>query len=198
MVISLRDAPLGSKNGTRGNYNNCRLPYNRGNGSWPYFGSSGPKMDRGVPRSPEPKNTLFFSLMVYRATPMARERILALNSIDIVFHKDKVIIAAWREYYDMLTPVTPQEPEKYVDLLYIISRKLGYDFDKIMLRRVVYLPQGHVDEANAQTALRESITNVMTGQRDIQRAMFDYLSGNRALNVTLVPPSNQPPSAIIP
>ena len=45
-----------------------------------------------------------------------------------------------------------------------MAKSLGYDFDKVHLKREVYFPQGHVDIANDQQLLRKSFVDVMSGK----------------------------------
>ncbi len=132
------------------------------------------------------KVAIFSTLMTSRATPLVQERIRALNSIDIVFRKDKPVIDAWRELHDSFNTPGDNGFEKAVELLFQMSKNLGYGFDRIMIKRVIYLPQGHVDEANAQADLRNTTIEMMKGQRSIQQSMLDYLSGKTALRVTIV------------
>jgi uncharacterized protein DUF6680 len=75
------------------------------------------------------------------------------NSIDLLFHKDKNVVDAWRIYHDHLTSLdqSPSDAQRdqwvkrdedyLVELLAALSRVLGYDFDTMRLKRAIYAPR---------------------------------------------------------
>ena len=103
------------------------------------------------------KFKLFHTLLSSRAIPVSLPHVQALNSIDIEFYprkgKNKRVIDAWRIYSDYLSTPQPVEPvegtawdirrqDLMVDLLYEMAQALGYDFDKVMLKRNAYTQKG--------------------------------------------------------
>jgi hypothetical protein len=70
-------------------------------------------------------------------------------------------------------------------LLFEISNNLRFGFDKVMLRRVAYSPQAHIDAETAQLQIRESLRRMLTGQQEIQKGLLQYLSGEKALRITI-------------
>ena len=123
--------------------------------------------------------------MTTRATRVAPDHVRALNTIEIVFQKDKVVIDHWRDYLDALSPMNQTVEEKFIDMLYEMSANLGFDFDKVMLRRAVYLPQGHVDAEAIQADVQKNLGLMLKGQHEIQKDMLEYLQGRKSLKVTL-------------
>ena len=75
-----------------------------------------------------------------------------MNSIDVLFHKDKNVVDAWRIYHDHFTSLdqSPSDAQRdqwvkrdedyLVELLAALSRVLGYDFDMGRLKRAIYAP----------------------------------------------------------
>ena len=140
------------------------------------------------------KMDVFRTLMTTRANPVSLPHVQALNMIDIEFsgtgQEAKAVVEAWKLYHDHLN--TPDEDtsrwrnrsgELLVDLLYLMSRSLGYEFDKVQLKRGIYSPQAHGDEIMYQQLAR--------------RAVLDILRGNRAIPIQdapHLPPAGQRPS----
>ena len=54
-----------------------------------------------------------------------------------------------------------------MDLLYLMSRSLGYEFDKVHLKRGIYSPQAHGDEIMYQTLARKAVLDILSGKRAI-------------------------------
>ncbi len=71
--------------------------------------------------------------------------------------------------------------EKFIDLLYAMSEHLRFNFDKLMLSPVVYLPQGHVDAEAAQADVQKELHQMLVGQHEIQKEMLEYLEGRKSL-----------------
>ena len=139
------------------------------------------------------KISVFSTLIATRATPLSAEHVRALNTIDLAFKDDKLVIEAWREYLDSLTPLSQDSHNKFIDLLFVMGKNVGFEFDKVMLKRASYLPQAHVDEASAQADLRASLLAMLTGQKEIQAGLSSFLSGEKPLNVMIVNPPPPPP-----
>ena len=131
------------------------------------------------------KLAVFSTLMTTRATRVAPDHVRALNTIDIVFRKNRAVIDHWRDYQDALSPINQTTEEKFIDLLYEMSANLGFDFDKVMLRRVVYLPQGHVDAQAIQADVQKNLGLMLKVQHEIQSGMLEYLQGRKSLKVII-------------
>jgi hypothetical protein len=131
------------------------------------------------------KVAIFSTLMTTRATRISPEHVRALNTIDIVFRGDKSVIDRWHEYHDALSPITQPTDDKFIELLYAMSNRLKFHFDKVMLRRVVYLPQGHVDAETSQVEIQRHLLQMLQGQHEIQKGMLEYLEGRKSLKVSI-------------
>ena len=127
---------------------------------------------------------VFKALMATRGTTLAPSRIEALNMIDLEFadRRSKEVVLAWKAYLDHLTALSniPREQRDKMteswllksedltsDLLYEMGKTLGYQFDKVHLKRSIYHPQGHIDIENEQTLIRKLLLEVLEGDRQI-------------------------------
>lgn len=58
-----------------------------------------------------------------------------------------------------------------------MAKSLGYDFDKVHLKRGVYIPKGHTDFGLEQETIRKALLKILTGQ-DSLPVKFTNLPGN--------------------
>lgn len=118
---------------------------------------------------------VFRTLMSTRASGLAPEHVQSLNMIDIEFHgsdtRSKAVLNAWKAYLDHLNTLQTdstiwgsRREDLFVDLLYEMSRYLGYEFDKTHIRRTSYFPVGYGDLESDQYTLRKGLVRVLTGQ----------------------------------
>ena len=119
---------------------------------------------------------VYRTLMASRARRLAPDHVEALNLIDVEFHgsdkKSKAVLNAWKAYLDHLN--TEREPnaavwdskkdDLFVDLLYEMSRHVGYDFDKTHIRRTSYYPMGHEDLEIDQYVIRKALRGILDGK----------------------------------
>ncbi len=125
------------------------------------------------------KLALFQTLLTTRATPISIQHVQALNSIELEFYprkgKNVRAIDAWRIYSEHLNQRRSEDPQQVqawgdrrqeliVDLLYEMSQCLGYDFEKVMIKRDAYYPSGLTDMENEGSALRKAAVKVFEGQ----------------------------------
>lgn len=129
------------------------------------------------------KMQIFRSLMATRATTLSPRHVESLNLIDIEFHQDKKIVDAWKLLLDnfMNYPKDPNDPnfqtklnacserssDLLTDLLYEMAKVLNFTFDKVHLKRGVYIPQGHTDIELEQTIIRRSLTDLFLGIKSL-------------------------------
>jgi hypothetical protein len=133
------------------------------------------------------KLALFQSLLTSRAMPMSIPHVQALNTIELEFYprrgKNTRGIDAWRIYCNHLNQPQTQDPtlvqawsdrrqDLIVDLLYEMAQSLGYDFEKVMIKRDSYYPSGLTNMENEQTALRQAAVKVFEG-KDSLRVRID-------------------------
>jgi hypothetical protein len=121
---------------------------------------------------------IFRTLMATRGNKLSMDHVQALNLIELVFDnvkKEKMIIEKWNEYLDHL--FKPQEEnvelqktwsEKADDflaeLLYEMGKTLGFNFDKVKIKRGIYSPKGHGEEWIDNLQIRKGLCNILTGK----------------------------------
>jgi hypothetical protein len=142
-------------------------------------------------------------LMATRGATLSPGHVEALNTIDLEFNgkgkKDENIRRLWKEYLDHLGSLS-QDPEQkknqveawherngtfLTELLYHMGLVVGYDFDKVHIRRGIYLPIGHANFDIETQALRQGLIEVLEGRRTLPMDVRS-LPG--------IPPPSSPPS----
>jgi hypothetical protein len=131
----------------------------------------------------ERKMQIFRTLMATRATRLDVKHIEALNMIDIEFFKNKKITEAWKllldnfanypqnsneeNYKSKLSSCTEKSDVLFVDLLSEIAKSLDYKFDKVHLKRNIYIPKGQANIIMDQEFMRHAFVEVLLGKRSI-------------------------------
>jgi hypothetical protein len=110
---------------------------------------------------------LFLDLVSFRNyIPSPWQYTVALNRVDVIFHRQPRICELWHEYYDLLGEeqkglVVEQIKEKKVALISAMAKHLGYSsIDQIYLQRY-YQTQGHFDEFVFSGELRKELLRVL-------------------------------------
>ena len=131
----------------------------------------------------ERKMRVFKTLMTTRATPLSPYHVETLNMIDIEFYKSKKIKEAWKllldnfanypkdtkapDFQTKLNFCSERSKELLTDLLYEMAKSLGYDFDKVHLKRGAYIPQGHADIEFDQLLIRQGMVDLLYGKKSL-------------------------------
>ena len=130
---------------------------------------------------------IFRTLMATRDAPVSTSHVEALNSIDLAFSpkdkSDKKVLTVWKEYNDHLnTPPANvngaalktersqwsiQTRRLFIDLLFIMSTVLEYNFDRVQLKKGSYTPVSHGNVENEMRIIREGIVDIMEGRSAI-------------------------------
>ncbi|MCC6475703.1 hypothetical protein IT157_01495 [bacterium] len=135
--------------------------------------------------------------------------------------KDKAIVIAWKAYLDNLNS-SSQDPseaelvawtnrneELFIELLYVMSKAVGYDFDKTHLKRSIYSPRGHGDEEAVRQKIQQGMAKVLHGEQALlvgmdvseemiekqnafQTSMQEYLEGKRPVKVIVIKDDGDP------
>ena len=129
------------------------------------------------------KMQIFRTLMATRATRLDAKHIEALNMIDIEFFKNKKITEAWKllldnfenypkdtkdpNYQVQFNSCVKESDNLFVNLLYEMAKSLNYTFDKVYLKRGVYIPKGQADYMVSQEFMRRAFVEVLSGARSI-------------------------------
>ncbi len=146
------------------------------------------QVQKWIERATERRDTqqqVFRTLMATRATRLDAEHVHALNRIDLDFGAagrrqnalEREVIDRWRLYADHLNIVpsdNPTESEQlawaqrsddlFVELLYALSKALGYSFDRVQLRRAVYRPRAHGLIESRQEIIQRGFAGLFTGE----------------------------------
>lgn len=144
---------------------------------------------------------LFRTLMTSRANRVSIAHVEALNTIDLEFGTsapgDKPVRDAWRVYHDHLNTRADdvgrwndKNNELFIELLHAMARSLGYDFDKVLLKRGLYSPQAHGDELLYIQAVRKALLEVLDGKRPIPIRTVDDSQGITPEDRSVGPPAH--------
>jgi len=149
---------------------------------------------------------VFKTLMSYRATGLAPQFVQALNIIELEFDRpeEKPITTAWKElldhFQDMAQPNRNAETdaerrrELTAELLVRMGKSLGYDFDKVYIKKSAYYPQFLVDVETEQHLVRKGILSLLKGHSRLPVAMFEEKFPAITLAAEAVVP--EPPRAV--
>lgn len=130
------------------------------------------------------KENIFKTLMSTRGTPISLPHVQSLNLIDLEFYgnqkKNKKVVDTWTVYrdhlysapqdtkatgyFDAMDVWTKKKDELLVELLFEMAQALGYSFDKVLLKKGSYTPQGYIDNESAQVLLREGFVSLLEGK----------------------------------
>lgn len=124
---------------------------------------------------------IFKTLMTYRATPLSPLFVQALNLIDVEFGsaKEKLVRDAWKElldhFYNYKAAADPQDKTRDLTavLLAAMGKSLGYDFDKVYLKKAAYYPEGLGNVEIEQNTLRRNLLDLLDGKRKFPVAIFE-------------------------
>jgi hypothetical protein len=131
------------------------------------------------------KKRIFEILMTTRGNPLPPDHVQALNRIQLEFSAKKPrendVIKAWRVYFDHLNSGRfdgadkqkwaiweEKRAELFVELLEKMAKSVGYDFDKVFLKKEWYAPQAYSDVENEKSRLRAGALAVLEGIRPLQ------------------------------
>ena len=123
--------------------------------------------------------------MKTRRVTLSAEHVTALNVIQIEFHDDDKVIAAYKKYIENLSenyPVNGTQEERnhfvetrddaFIELIFEMGRHLGFRLDKRELAKYSYTPQGWINVEGEQNALRTLAVELLQGKRPIPVAPF--------------------------
>jgi hypothetical protein len=154
-----------------------------------YFGPiTALKMQRKLDEERESRNrklSIYKTLMSNRATRLSSAYVQALNLIEIEFtgedEHEKAVRRSWRELLDAYGSYrdTPNASERVTDLTAIMlesmGRSLGYDFDKVTIKKGAYYPELHGNIEREQHTIRKNLLELLdgTGRRKLPVAVFE-------------------------
>ena len=110
--------------------------------------------------------------------------------------EEKAVRTAWKELLDLFTNyrATPSPEEKSreltAELLLAMGKCLGYEFDRVHLKKGAYYPEGLGNVEQEQHALRRGVLELLEGKRRIPVGIFE----DKFLRITLQPERPVPPT----
>lgn len=131
------------------------------------------------------KLSIYKTLMSNRATRLSPAYVQALNLIEIEFAGDseneKAVRRTWHELLDVFGSYkdTPNAFDKTTELtaamLESMGKCLGYDFDRVTIKKGAYHPELHVNIERDQLTLRSYLLELLdgTGKRKLPVAFFE-------------------------
>ena len=138
-----------------------------------------------IERATERRRTklrVFSVLMATRATRLSAEHVEALNRIELEFRsnnaKENAVRDAWRLYADKLndnvgdtdaalSAWAAERESLFTELMFQMSRCLGFDFDRVQIRRGVYYPRGHGELEERQRKILIGSERILGGEQAI-------------------------------
>ena len=114
------------------------------------------------------KVSIFKTLMATRASGLNYNHVEALNLIEVEFNEEKEVKAAWKAYLDHLNEKNlsnenwaSKKNDLFLDMLFLMGKKLGYDFDRTDIKNLAYFPIGHSDFEQDQFAIRKGLMEIV-------------------------------------
>ena len=126
---------------------------------------------------------MFGDLMTTRASTLAFQHVSALNMVGLEFNGKQYskVVNAWKIYLDHLNSF-PEDDEnmqkvwsqkkndQLSDLLYEMGESLGFDFDKVHIKKAGYVPQAYADQERENTFIRKQLVDVFLNKNPSQWA----------------------------
>lgn len=125
--------------------------------------------------------------MATRASTLAYQHVVAINLVGLEFQGKEFskVVNAWKTYLDHLGSY-PNDDESMVniwaekkndqlsDLLYEMGISLGFDFDKVHIKKAGYIPKGYADREQEQNFIRRSVVDMFLGKRDLPMKVTSF------------------------
>ena len=148
---------------------------------------------------------IFETLMATRGAFLSAEHVRALNMIDLTFDgkesTDNDVVNMWKNYIDILNSPPQRTPDlsvaeqiaedkrenerildAFTDLLDVMSKSLGYQFDKVHIKKNGYYPSAHSNAEDNWRMVLLGMRQVMENNRAIPICLADHLAKGDAKN----------------
>jgi len=145
--------------------------------------------------SKDKKLKVFRDLMTTRASTLAFQHVSALNMVGLEFNGKKFnkVVSAWKTYIDHLNSFpnddenlqkiwSEKKNDQLSDLLYEMGESLGFDFDKVHIKKAGYFPQAYADQENEQNFIRKQLVDVFLGEKSIPMSVVQFPVDNQAMD----------------
>lgn len=164
------------------------------------------------------RELVFKDLMSTRAVTLSHKHVSALNMVGLEFNGRKYskVVNAWKTYLDHLNSF-PNDDESLVniwadkrndllsDLIYEMGSSLGFEFDKVHIKKAGYIPKAYADKENEENFIRRSMVELFLGdksfpmnvvslpydeefaklQKDVQELIKEHYEGKRAVKIEI-------------
>ncbi len=141
------------------------------------------------------KVRIFRILMGTRGSSLSKAHVEALNQIDLVFEDKEYqsVRMAWGEYLDNLHQTfddntfsvwVNRNEDLLTNLLYQMGLALGYNYDKVAIKRNSYTPVGHSNVDNENQSIRTNLIEVLKGEKILPMQLIldeEELKGQKEL-----------------
>lgn len=135
----------------------------------------------GIKETKERRLRVFKDLMSTRASTLAYQHVVALNQVGLEFQGKKFtkVVNAWKTYLDHLGSFPNDEEEAMAkvwiekkndllsDLLYEMGSSLGFDFDKVHIKKAGYIPKAYSEQEDESRFIRKSLVDLFSGKKSI-------------------------------
>ena len=119
---------------------------------------------------------IFRNLMCYYKHPHSHGFVSSLNLLEVEFHDDKAVLAAWNSMYEHFHKEEPIEDNRNkifhgerdklrTELLQKVAHSLGIKLDSLDMIQSGYSPQGWEWDEAEQWLMRKKLSNVLEGTR---------------------------------
>ncbi len=179
------------------------------------------QIQKFIDRRAEDRNKklrVFRDLMTTRATTLAFQHVSALNMVGLEFNGKKYtkVVNAWKTYLDHLASYpkddenmqkiwAEKKDDQLSDLLYEMGESLGFQFDKVHIKKAGYSPQAYADQEFETNFIRRKIVEMFLGegsipmaikqfpvdeefacnQKELFKLMKEHYEGNRSISIKL-------------
>lgn len=139
---------------------------------------------------------IFRMLMATRAARLSPNHVEALNAVPIEFYGNneslRSIVDKWKSYIAHMSETIGEGGmslevwnktcnDLFFDLLYLMSKFLGYEFNRVELSKEVYSPKGHQWIESDQEIIRRGLAKMFTGELAIPMDVRSFPVDNDAL-----------------
>lgn len=115
------------------------------------------------------KHRAFLLLMAHRKSiPPNYAMVEVLNTLDVVFSKNRKIVDLWHKYYSLLAqPPSEERQHTWLELLSEIAKDLNYPTVKQTDLDKFYIPQGHMDQLELQGSIQKEFLRVLQNTAEL-------------------------------
>lgn len=156
------------------------------------------KYIEGKREAKERKIRVFKDLMSTRASTLAHQHVVAINLVGLEFQGKEFskVVNAWKTYLDHLGSY-PNDDESMAkiwgekrndqlsDLLYEMGISLGFEFDKVHIKKAGYIPKGYTDREEEQTFIRHAVADLLLGKRDLPMKVTSFPMDQNAVDAQM-------------